>query len=148
MSKAICLSREYTNCVPTDRPQTGETEWSKNGRFTSFTDIDLTPDGITQVSSAAKLLVGKGELIDPGRLSHIFVSPRKRAQTTLELVLPASAKPRAKEVCTTEDIAEWNYGEYEGMLKEEIQNLRKEKGLDVECEWDVWTGGCEGEGGE
>lgn len=44
----------------------------------------------------------------------------------------------------TEDIAEWNYGEYEGLDAEGIRKLRKEKGLDREKEWDIWRDGCEG----
>ncbi|KAF2155368.1 phosphoglycerate mutase-like protein [Myriangium duriaei CBS 260.36] len=122
----------------------GETEWSKSGRHTSFTDIDLTSAGITQVTSTAALLVGDGKLIDPRCLVHVFASPRKRARTTLEQLLPLSSSISAEEFTYTDDITEWNYGNYEGLKKHEVQGLRRSKGLDKSRDWDVWTDGCEG----
>jgi probable phosphoglycerate mutase len=121
--------------------QIGETEWAKSGRSTSFTEIELTPTGVAQVSSAAAKLVGAGKLLDPCRLKHVFVSPRVRAKTTLELLLPPSFGVVAE---ITEDIAEWNYGDYEGLKNQEIRLLRKKKGLDLEREWNIWSDGCEG----
>ncbi|KAL2166387.1 hypothetical protein VTG60DRAFT_2816 [Thermothelomyces hinnuleus] len=125
----------------------GETEWTKSGRYTSTTDIELTPEGAAQVSSTAEKLVGAGKLLDPSRLAHIFVSPRRRATRTFELLMqshsPAAAKWE-KSVTYTEDIAEWDYGKYEGLTEREIRRLRKEKGLDLEREWDIWRDGCEG----
>ena len=44
----------------------------------------------------------------------------------------------------TEEIAEWDYGDYEGKLIKEIRAMRKERGLDKEMEWDIWRDGCEG----
>jgi probable phosphoglycerate mutase len=44
----------------------------------------------------------------------------------------------------TEDIAEWNYGEYEGLRNDEIRVLRKKRGHDKERKWDIWRDGCEG----
>ncbi|KAI6369722.1 hypothetical protein MCOR25_004350 [Pyricularia grisea] len=48
------------------------------------------------------------------------------------------------EVTATEEIAEWNYGRYEGLKEEEIRSLRKERGLDLDREWNIWRDGCEG----
>lgn len=93
------------------------------------------------------MLVGAGKLIDPSRLAHIFVSPRRRARTTFELLLlsPSSgAAEWGKRVTYTEDIAEWDYGDYEGLKVGEIGKLRKERGLDRERTWDIWSDGCEG----
>lgn len=47
-------------------------------------------------------------------------------------------------VTVTEDIAEWDYGEYEGLLVGEIRERRKAQGLDKELDWSVWRDGCEG----
>ena len=45
----------------------------------------------------------------------------------------------------TEEIREWDYGEYEGMKAGEVRELRKRKGLDGQGrEWSVWRDGCEG----
>ncbi|KAM5363524.1 hypothetical protein ACJZ2D_011967 [Fusarium nematophilum] len=121
----------------------GETEWAKLGRYTGTTDIELTPAGIQQVSSAATTLVGASKLLDPSRIAHVFVSPRTRAKKTFELLLPDAAEAEWR-VTYTEDIAEWDYGEYEGLKTGEIRELRKEKGLDREREWNIWRDGCEG----
>ncbi|KAH7267987.1 histidine phosphatase superfamily [Fusarium solani] len=124
----------------------GETEWAKSGRYTGITDIELTSVGIQQVSSVATTLVGPDKLVDPSRITHVFVSPRKRAKKTFEL-LQIPSPPTADgewEVTYTEDIAEWDYGDYEGLMVGEIKELRKARGLDQEKEWNIWRDGCEG----
>lgn len=73
------------------------------------------------------------------------MSPRKRARKTFELLFGADSELAALEkVEFTEDIAEWGYGAYEGLLGEEIIARRKEQGLDIERPWDIWNDGCEG----
>ena len=93
----------------------------------------------------AATLVGPGKLVDPSRLAHIFSSPRKRARTTFEILrLPPSFSTDGGTVTYTEDIAEWDYGDYEGLKTEDIRKVRKERGLDQEGEWNIWRDGCEG----
>ncbi|KAK4451187.1 phosphoglycerate mutase [Podospora aff. communis PSN243] len=126
----------------------GETEWAKLGRQTGKTDIELTPLGIKQVLTTASHLVGTGKLLDPSKLARVFVSPRKRTQQTLQGLLGSeldALKVKGVEVTTTEDIAEWDYGEYEGLRLPEIRARRRERGLDGEgVVWNVWRDGCEG----
>ena len=43
-----------------------------------------------------------------------------------------------------ERLAEWEYGDYEGLVTKEIRALRKQRGLDGDSEWDIWRDGCEG----
>jgi probable phosphoglycerate mutase len=124
--------------------QIGETEWTKSGQFTGTTEIELTQAGAEQVSSAATTLVGAGKLLDPYRLVHVFVSPRVRARNTFKLLLDPSSGLVAEKVTYTEDIAEWDYGDYEGLTDEQTRILRKEKGLDLERRWNIWSDGCEG----
>ncbi|KAL9129379.1 MAG: hypothetical protein Q9217_002143 [Psora testacea] len=100
--------------------------------------------GAKQVSLAATRLVGAGKLLDPLCLAHVFVSPRVRAVRTFELLLPPSSGVVAGKVTYTEDIAEWNYGDYEGLKDQEIRLLRKQRGLDLERRWNIWSDGCEG----
>ncbi|KAI5928117.1 phosphoglycerate mutase [Camillea tinctor] len=128
----------------------GETEWTKNGRFTGKTDLSLTANGATQVAGTAAQLVGPGRLIDPVRLARVIVSPRHRARQTFQLLFGEEnannhghAVDEAK-VTFTESIAEWDYGDYEGLVVSEIRACRKEKGLDGERAWDIWRDGCEG----
>ena len=96
----------------------GETEWSKNGRHTSFSDIPLTLEGERQAAAL------KSELSD-WDFKLVLCSPRKRAQRTCEL---AGFKDQAE---ITEDLAEWNYGEYEGITTSEIRTRDKN--------WTVFT---------
>lgn len=89
---------------------------------------------------------------------HSFVSPRKRAQRTFELLnlglkdLPWRAHGQVVEggcgqACNarieiTQDIREWDYGDYEGITSAEIRSMRREQGLDEH--WDIWSDGCPG----
>jgi len=99
----------------------GETEWSRSGRHTSTTDIPLTPMGEKQARALAPLLAGLGP-------ATVFTSPRSRAIRTAELA-------GLTDLCTVEvaeDLAEWAYGEYEGVTTAEIRETRPG--------WTVWTG--------
>jgi broad specificity phosphatase PhoE len=108
-------------------------------------DIPLTPNGEIQVASSAKKLVGTGKIIDPPRIAHLFISPRSRARRTYELLFSGAAKDELKgEVEISEDIREWEYGAYEGLLTAQIRAGRRERGLDAERPWNIWLDGCEG----
>lgn len=131
----------------------GETEWTLSGRHTGVTDIPLTAAGESRIRSIGKALVGQDRLIVPANLAAVFVSPRKRARRTLELLLEEgvggkSGKELVEEwegkglVETRDDIREWDYGEYEGKLKSEINEGREKKGLGGG--WNIWRDGCEG----
>jgi len=98
----------------------GQTEWSANGRHTSYTDLDLTVTGEQQARAAGARLGGR-------TFAAVISSPRKRALRTAEL-----AGLMVTE--TTEDLAEWNYGEYEGITTPEIRRTRPD--------WSLWTDGC------
>jgi len=127
----------------TNHHHQGETEWAKKGFHTGTTDIELTPHGIRQVRNTASLLVGSGKLLDPSKLMKVFVSPRKRAQQTFAGLFEGEQVPE-DIVTVTEDIAEWDYGDYEGLTPAQTKVLRRERGLDLEGEWTVWGDGCEG----
>lgn len=88
--------------------------------------------------------------------AHRYVSPRTRAQRTLELLeLGCKDKyPWQEErshgkddirtqasVQVTEDIREWDYGDYEGVTSAQIKEDRKKAGLHP---WDIWRDGCPG----
>lgn len=128
----------------------GETEWTINGRYTGVTELELTDDGKKQVLGSGRQLVGPGKLVDPAKVAKVFVSPRVRAQTTFQLLFGEGDECiiTSEKVTVTEDIAEWGYGDYEGMLTPAIMELRKKNGLDKDGPWDIWRDGCEGEGGE
>ncbi|POS69862.1 hypothetical protein DHEL01_v211747 [Diaporthe helianthi] len=122
----------------------GETEWTISGQCTGNADIPLTDNGKRQSKDTGDMLVGPGKLIDPSRLAHIFCSPRQRAVVTLNSLLGdhANAKLQAEDKVTfTEDIREWDYGNYEGKTPIQINAMRAEKGLP---KWNIWVEGCDG----
>ncbi|KFY34554.1 hypothetical protein V494_06672 [Pseudogymnoascus sp. VKM F-4513 (FW-928)] len=125
-----------------------QTEWTISGQCTGSTDIPLTAVGESQVVASSKVVVGSGKLIDPSKLTRVFISPRTRAQRTYDLLFSSADRASLKDkVEITEDIREWEYGAYEGVTPSNIRKLRKEKGLDTERPWDIWHDGCgEGEG--
>jgi probable phosphoglycerate mutase len=79
----------------------GETEWSASGRHTSTSEIPLTEHGREQARAMAPRL-------RDWKFAAVLTSPRVRARETCEL---AGLDDRAE---TTPDLAEWDYGEYEG----------------------------------
>ena len=66
-----------------------------------------------------------------------------RAKQTFELLLPVPSSDISGKVIYTDLITEWNYGVYEGLKEEKIRSLRKERGLDEDREWNIWSDGCE-----
>ncbi|WP_019202631.1 histidine phosphatase family protein [Tsukamurella sp. 1534] len=102
----------------------GETEWSRAGRHTGNTDVPLTETGEEQARALRPVLDGL-ELVSP----TVWVSPRNRAARTAEL---AGLTVTAVEP----DLAEWDYGDYEGLTSAEIRE--KNPG------WTVWPAGAPG----
>lgn len=99
----------------------GETEWSANGRHTSITDLPLTERGEEQ---AGRL---RGHL-DPTAFGLVLSSPRQRARRTAEIAgFVGSYEPQLDE-----DLAEWNYGAYEGRTSDEIG--------EEDPGWTIWRG--------
>lgn len=96
----------------------GATAWSVVGRHTSTTDLPLLAQG----EEAARGLRAR---LDPAAYSLVLTSPRRRARETAVLAGFAEAE-------VDDDLAEWAYGEYEGITSEEIHE--RDRG------WSVWDG--------
>ncbi|GGW09947.1 phosphatase [Streptomyces capoamus] len=97
----------------------GETEWSRSGQHTSWTDLPLTRHGEEQAKSLAPLLTGR-------TYARALASPFDRARRTAELAGIAGVEPEP-------DLHEWDYGGYEGVTTAEIHRSRPG--------WDLWTDG-------
>lgn len=95
----------------------GETEWSRLGRHTSTTDLDLTHEG----ERVAREL--RAQLSDTS-FAQVFTSPRLRARHTAELAGFADA-------VVDDDLVEWAYGDYEGLTTAQIREQVPG--------WTVWT---------
>jgi probable phosphoglycerate mutase len=96
----------------------GETEWSRDGRHTSTTDLPLTPDG----EAVAK---GLHDRLDDDDFSLVLTSPRARARETARL----AGHP---EAVVDGDLAEWDYGDLEGETTPEIRETYPG--------WTIWSG--------
>ena len=102
----------------------GGTEWTLSGRYTGTTDLPLTPHGCRQAALLAPLV----ERVLSGDSALAFSSPRRRAAETASLVLPGWP------VTVDPLIAEYHYGDYEGLTDEQIRLLAPG--------WDIWRDGC------
>src|SRR5262245_39425679 len=100
----------------------GQTEWSAASRHTSYTDLDLTPEGERQA-------VALGERLAHRAFAAVLGSPLKRAMHSADLAgLAVTA--------TDDDLLEWNYGAYEGRTTAEIRQERPG--------WSIWQDACPG----
>ena len=95
----------------------GETEWSRSGQHTSRTDLPLTAEGERRAVRLKSILDGK-------QFALVLSSPLQRARDTARLA-GYDAEP-------TDDLHEWDYGDYEGLTTAEIQRANPQ--------WTIWTG--------
>ena len=103
----------------------GETEWSLSGRHTGRSDIPLTAAGEEAARGVASRLPDRS-------FAAVWSSPSQRAMRTCAL---AGFEAR-REV--DPDLAEWDYGAYEGLTTKEIHAARPG--------WQLFRDGCpEGE---
>jgi broad specificity phosphatase PhoE len=101
----------------------GETEWSASGQHTSRTDLPLTPNGIRDAQ-------GLGRRLARERFAAVFSSPMRRALETCRIA------GLERDAIVTDDLREWDYGEYEGRTTDDIRA--------DEPEWTIWTATIEG----
>jgi probable phosphoglycerate mutase len=99
----------------------GETEWSRDLRHTGRTDVPLTETGERQARTVGEALRGR-------EFSLVLSSPLRRALDTARL---AGFDPELRD-----DLAEWDYGEYEGRRTVEIR--------EEVPDWTIWRYGARG----
>ena len=101
----------------------GETAWSLSGQHTGTTDIPLTDNGRRLAEKLRPVLAKE-------KFALILCSPMQRARETCELAgLGAVA-------IIDPDLAEWNYGKYEGITTEQIHETAPG--------WLLFRDGCPG----
>jgi len=98
----------------------GETEWAANGRHTGRSDIPLNDNGRRQAGLVRERLRGR-------EFREVLVSPLGRAMETCRL------SGFADVAKVDDDLAEWDYGGYEGLRTPEIREDRPG--------WSIWTDG-------
>ena len=97
----------------------GETEWARLGRHTGRTDVPLTDTGRTEAIALGRRLAGHA-------FALVLTSPLSRAAETTAIAGygdVAVADP---------DLREWDYGELEGRLTEDIREEYPG--------WTIWRG--------
>jgi broad specificity phosphatase PhoE len=99
----------------------GETEWSLSGRHTGRSDIPLTANGEAAARKLADRLTGL-------TFSAVWSSPSERARKTCALAGFGSG------AVIKDDLAEWDYGAYEGITTKAI--LADRPG------WQLFRDGC------
>ena len=100
----------------------GETEWSRDGKHTSHTDLELTEPGVEVARTLAGRLSGHS-------FSLVLTSPRRRAVHTAELA-------GFTDAVHDDDLVEWDYGDYEGVTTADIREERPG--------WYLFRDGCPG----
>ena len=101
----------------------GQTEWSRDLRHTSRTDVPMTAEGRRQAQALRPGLAVRD-------FALVLVSPMARARESCRL---AGLGGHA-HVC--DDLREWDYGDYEGLTTLDIRAQR--------TDWRLWRDGCPG----
>lgn len=100
----------------------GETDWSRTGRHTSTTEVELTEAGEASARALAERMAWTS-------FDLVLTSPRLRARRTAALAGFAEAQIDG-------DLVEWDYGDYEGVTTAEIREQVPG--------WTVWSAPCPG----
>jgi len=95
----------------------GETDWSRRRLHTSTTDVPLTEVGIAAARALGEQLTGRS-------FALVLTSPRHRARQTAVLA-------GFPDAIVDVDLAEWAYGEHEGISTEEIR--------ETVPGWTIWS---------
>ncbi|MHB8592997.1 MAG: histidine phosphatase family protein [Acidimicrobiales bacterium] len=101
----------------------GATEWSRSGRHTGRTDVPLCGLGEAQATDLARRL-------GVHRFALVLSSPLARARRTCAL---AGFDEPARVI---DDLAEWDYGQYEGLTTDGIRAGHPG--------WSLWRDGAPG----
>ena len=101
----------------------GETAWSLSGQHTGTTDIPLTDNGRRVAQRLRPMLATE-------TFGLVLVSPRRRARETCEIA------GLGGQAIVEPDLAEWDYGQYEGLTGKQIRRLSPN--------WLIFRDGCPG----
>ena len=101
----------------------GETAWSLSGQHTGTTDIPLTDNGRRLAERTRPVLAKQA-------FALVLCSPMQRARETCELA------GLGNKAVIDHDLAEWNYGEYEGLTPRQIHESAPG--------WLIFRDGCAG----
>jgi broad specificity phosphatase PhoE len=101
----------------------GETAWTVTRQHTGRTDLPLNEEGVRQAGLVGEALGGR-------HFGLVLTSPLRRARETCDL---AGFGDQAQD---REELAEWDYGDYDGRTTAEIRAERPG--------WSLWSDGAPG----
>ncbi|MGN0012718.1 MAG: 2,3-diphosphoglycerate-dependent phosphoglycerate mutase [Candidatus Bruticola sp.] len=93
----------------------GQSMWNLENRFTGWTDVDLSENGIKEAQEAGRLLKANGFTFD-----EAFTSVLKRANHTLELILNELGESNIP-IHYSWRLNERHYGALQGLNKDETR---------------------------
>jgi broad specificity phosphatase PhoE len=101
----------------------GETAWSLSGQHTGTTDLPLTDNGRRLAERLRPALAKES-------FELVLCSPLRRARETCEIA------GFGRQAVIEPDLAEWNYGKYEGLTSQQIREMAPG--------WLIFRDGCPG----
>ena len=93
----------------------GQSMWNLENKFTGWTDVELSEQGIQEAKEAGKILKEKGF-----RFDLAFTSVLKRAEHTLDLILKEMGEENI-EIKRNWRLNERHYGALQGLNKDETK---------------------------
>ena len=93
----------------------GQSEWNLENRFTGWTDVELSEQGVREAKEAGKVLKEKGYHFDLA-----YKSVLKRAEHTLDLILKEMGEENI-EIKRSWRLNERHYGALQGLNKDETR---------------------------
>ena len=95
----------------------GQSEWNLENKFTGWTDVDLSENGVKEAIDAGKVLKEKGFTFDVA-----FTSVLKRANRTLDLILKELNLENIP-INKSWRLNERHYGALQGLNKKAVANI-------------------------
>ena len=109
---------EYTTNMVLIVLRHGESEWNKENKFTGWTDVGLSNNGIEEAARA-------GDLISQYNIDYVCTSTLKRAVHTFT-TLSDKLKPSNNGILTIyymDELKERDYGDLTGKNKDELKEM-------------------------
>lgn len=108
----------------------GESEWNKLGKWTGFTDVHLSENGVKESEKM-------GNLIKDIYFDKIFISTLIRTEETLENIKKTHKQLENTSIEKAEELNERDYGDYTGKNKWEVQKeIGEEEFQKLRRSWD------------
>ena len=100
-----------------------QSQWNKENRFTGWTDVPLSEEGIASAKDVAQLFYNS-------EIDAVYTSPLKRNKETASLILKNLNKTDLP-IIVNKSLDERNYGELTGLNKDEVKKKFGEEKVQI-----------------